>query len=45
MPTKFTLECYAASHRAVADLEENDKLPIRVVVRSNKYLNNRIEMV
>lgn len=43
MPTKITLDGYTASHRAVADLKEKGELPMRVVVRSNKYLNNAIE--
>jgi transposase-like protein len=43
MPTKITLDGYTASHRAVADLKEHGELPARVVVRSNKYLNNAIE--
>ena len=43
VPTKITLDAYAASHRAVADLKETCELPKRVVVRSCKYLNNRIE--
>jgi transposase-like protein len=43
MPTKTTLDAYAASHRAVADLKASGELPKRVGVRSNKYLNNLIE--
>ena len=43
IPTKITLDAYAASHRAVADLKEAGELPKRVRVRSNKYLNNVIE--
>ena len=43
VPTKITLDAYAASHRAVADLKDRCELPKRVVVRSCKYLNNRIE--
>jgi len=43
VPTKITLDAYAASHRAVADLKDTCELPKRVVVRSCKYLNNRIE--
>ena len=43
MPTKITLDAYAASHRAVADLKASGELPKRVRVRSNKYLNNLIE--
>ena len=42
-PTKITLDAYAASHRAVADLKETGELPKRVQVRSCKYLNNIIE--
>jgi len=43
IPTKITLDAYAASHRAVADLKETCELPKRVLVRSCKYLNNVIE--
>jgi transposase-like protein len=43
IPTKITLDAYAASHRAVADLKETGELPRRVRVRSSKYLNNVIE--
>jgi len=43
IPTKITLDAYAASHRAVADLKKNGELPKRVQVRSSKYLNNIIE--
>jgi DDE domain len=42
-PTKITLDAYAVSHRAVADLKENGELPKRVLLRSSKYLNNLIE--
>ncbi|HEY1949960.1 MAG TPA: DDE-type integrase/transposase/recombinase [Bryobacteraceae bacterium] len=42
-PTKITLDAYAASHRAVADLKEDGELPNRVLLRSSKYLNNLIE--
>lgn len=31
IPTKITLDGYAASHRAVADLKGNGELPARVV--------------
>src|SRR5229473_933138 len=34
VPTKITLDAYAASHRAVADLKDACELPKRVVVRS-----------
>jgi transposase-like protein len=43
IPTKITLDAYAASHRAVADLKRDGELPKRVRVRSSKYLNNLIE--
>jgi transposase-like protein len=43
VPTKQTLDAYAASHRAVADLKRDGELPKRVVERSSKYLNNLIE--
>ena len=43
VPAKVTLDAYAASHRAVADLKDSGELPRRVVVRSSKYLNNLIE--
>jgi transposase-like protein len=42
-PTKITLDAYAASHRAVAELKSNGELPKRVLVRTSKYLNNVIE--
>ena len=43
VPTKITLDAYAASHRAVVELKENGELPKRVRVRTSKYLNNAIE--
>jgi transposase-like protein len=43
VPTKITLDAYAASHRAVADLKSDGELPKRVRVRSSKYLNNIVE--
>ena len=43
IPAKITLDAYAASHRAVADLKENGELRRRVRVRTSKYLNNAIE--
>ena len=42
-PTKITLDAYAASHRAVAELKGNGEVPKRVPVRTSKYLNNLIE--
>jgi transposase-like protein len=35
MPTKITLDAYAASHRAVAELKDSGEIPQRVLVRSN----------
>jgi transposase-like protein len=43
VPTQITLDGYAASHRAVADLKQRGILPKRVKVRSSKYLNNIVE--
>jgi transposase-like protein len=43
IPSKITLDAYAASQRAVADLKEAGELPKRVLLRSSKYLNNLIE--
>ena len=43
MPTKITLDAYAASHRAVEEMKEDGELPGRVKVRSNQYLNNLVE--
>ncbi len=37
VPTKITLDAYAASHRAVAELKDSGELPKRVIVRSSKY--------
>ncbi len=42
-PVKITLDAYAASHRAIADLKESGHLPKRIGVRTSKYLNNVIE--
>ena len=43
IPTKITLDAYAASHRAVAGLKRDGELPKRVRARSSKYLNNIVE--
>jgi transposase-like protein len=43
VPEKITLDGYAASHAAVAELQEGDVLPANLTVRTNKYLNNVIE--
>ena len=42
VPEKITLDGYAASHAAVAKLQE-DLLPAVLTVRTSKYLNNMIE--
>jgi len=38
VPTKITLDGYAASHRAVAELKKDGELPKRVRARTSKYL-------
>ena len=43
VPTKITLDAYAASHRAVREMKEDGELPGRVQVRSSQYLNNLVE--
>ena len=43
VPTKITLDAYAASHRAVREMKQESELPCRVKVRSSQYLNNLIE--
>ena len=43
VPEKITLDGYAASHVAVAELQEEDVLPAELTVRTSKYLNNVIE--
>src|SRR5271170_2914866 len=43
VPTKITLDAYAASHRAVREMKEDGQLPGRVKVRSSQYLNNLVE--
>jgi transposase-like protein len=42
-PTKITPDAYAASHRAVAELNDNGELPKCMPVRTRRYLNNLIE--
>ena len=44
MPTKITLDAYAASHRAVREVKEDGELPRRVKVRSSQYLNNLVSI-
>ena len=43
VPQKITLDGYAASHQAVADLQADHTLPADLTVRTSKYLNNLIE--
>jgi transposase-like protein len=43
VPTKITLDAYAASHRAVREMKEDGELPRRVQARSSQYLNNLVE--
>lgn len=42
-PETITLDGYAASHRAVRELQEQGRLPNLTKLRSSKYLNNLIE--
>jgi transposase-like protein len=42
-PQTITLNGYAASHRAVRELEADGSLPNDTKLRSSKYLNNLIE--
>ena len=42
-PRVITLDGYAASHRAVAQLKQVGTLPRRVRIRSSQYLNNVVE--
>src|SRR5580700_6168159 len=43
LPGRFTLDGYAASHRAVRELKADGLLPAETKLRSSKYLNNLIE--
>src|SRR5947208_3199975 len=43
IPAKITLDAYAASHRAVAELKREVELPKRVRERSRKCLNKKVE--
>ena len=42
-PETITLDGYAASHRAVHELQKQGRLPALAKLRSSKYLNNLIE--
>ncbi len=43
MPQKLTLDGYAASHIALGELQTEDIVPAKLLVRTNRYLNNMIE--
>lgn len=43
VPENITLDGYAASHVAVGELQEEGLLPAKLLVRTNRYLNNVIE--
>src|SRR5580698_5999975 len=43
LPRTITLAGYAASHRAVRDMQAGGQLPAETKLRSSKYLNNLIE--
>jgi transposase-like protein len=42
-PKKITVDGYAATHTAIDELKQSGNLPINVLVRTSKYLNNLIE--
>jgi transposase-like protein len=42
-PSSITLDGYAASHRAVREMQDQGELPQDAKLRSSKYLNNMIE--
>lgn len=42
-PKTVTLDGYAASHRAVRELQQQGRLPKLTELRSSKYLNNLVE--
>ena len=42
-PRVVTLDAYAASHRAIAELKATGTMPRRLRIRSSKYLNNIVE--
>jgi transposase-like protein len=43
VPEKITLDGYAASHGAIAELQATGVLSPQLIVRTNRYLNNVIE--
>jgi putative transposase len=42
-PEKITVDGYAATHSAIGELKKSKILPVNVMVRTSKYLNNLIE--
>ena len=42
VPTKITLDAYAASHRAVREMKEDGELPRRVKVRTSQLCSGNI---
>jgi transposase-like protein len=42
-PEKITVDGYAATHTAIGELKQSMLLPINVLVRTSKYLNNLVE--
>jgi transposase-like protein len=43
VPQTITLDGYAASHEAVAELQKEGALSLDLLVRTSRYLNNLIE--
>ena len=43
IPQRITLDGYATSHEAIAELQKEKVLPVDLTVQTNKYLNNIIE--
>ena len=44
VPEKITLDGYAASHEAIVRLQKEGALPADLIVRTNRYVNNVIEL-
>ena len=42
-PEKVTVDAYAATNTAIGELKKSKILPINVLVRTSKYLNNLVE--